>query len=376
MKKYFICLVFSICLLNSNAQQTINGTISHDNINREYILYIPASYNPSTPVPLVFCFHGYSSNANTNYAYTNFRSIADTAGFIVVHPQGTLDNTGTSHWNVGGWTIGSTVDDVGFTLALLNSISASYTIDPDRVYSTGMSNGGYMSFLLACQLSDKFAAVASVTGSMTPQTFSACNPVHPTPIMQIHGTADATVPYVGDPLWTLSINDVLQYWVGYNNCNPNPTTTQIPDINTTDGSTVEYIVYNAGDNGVTTEHFKVNGGGHDWPDVWGNKDINASIEVWKFFAKYDINGAITPANVPTTSSSFSFDIYPIPANNLVNISLDLTANLEYQILSIKGEVVKKGELTSNNHQIDVSNLAPSTYYVKINNHTKKLFIVR
>ena len=215
MKQYFICLVFSICLLNSNAQQTINGTITHDNINRDYILYIPASYNPSTPVPLVFCFHGYSSNANSNYAYTNFRSIADTAGFIVVHPQGTLDNTGTSHWNVGGWTIGSTVDDVGFTLALLNSISASYTINPDRVYSTGMSNGGYMSFLLACQLSDKFAAVASVTGSMTPQTFSACNPVHPTPIMQIHGTADATVPYAGVPSWTLSIDDVLQYWVGY-----------------------------------------------------------------------------------------------------------------------------------------------------------------
>jgi polyhydroxybutyrate depolymerase len=200
---------------------------------------------------------------------------------------------GTTHWNVGGWTMGSTIDDVGFTASLLDSISNTYTIDDTRVYSTGMSNGGYMSFLLACQLSDKIAAIASVTGSMTPQTYNACNPQHPTPILQIHGTSDQTVPYVGDPTWTKSIDDVLQYWVAYNNCNTSAIITAIADINIFDGSTAEHIVYDGGDNNVTTKHLKIYGGDHDWPGVWGNMDIHASAEVWKFFSRYDINGLIS-----------------------------------------------------------------------------------
>jgi len=219
-------------------------------------------------------------------SYTNFNYISDTAGFIVVYPEGTLLQ-GTSHWNVGGWTTSSTIDDVGFTRNLLDSISNIYNIDESRVYSTGMSNGGYMSFLLACQMSDKIAAIASVTGSMTPQTYNACNPQHSTPILQIHGTSDQTVPYLGNPTWTESIDDVLQYWVDYNNCDTIPTITFVSF-----SFSVEYVVYDGGDNSVTTEHFKIYGGGHDWPGVWGNMDIHASNEVWKFFSKYDLNGLI------------------------------------------------------------------------------------
>ena len=245
----------------------------------------------NTSIPLVFCFHGYNSSANSIMNYTNFNYISDTAGFIVVYPQGTLLQ-GTTHWNVGGWTLGSSTDDVGFIRSLLDSISYEYNIDSSRVYSTGMSNGGYMSFLLACQLSNKIAAIASVTGSMTPQTFNSCNPLHPMPILQIHGTNDQVVPYIGDPAWTKSIDDVLQYWIDYNNCNTIPAITTIVDINQFDGSTVEYIVYDQGYNSVSTEHFKIYFGSHDWPGVWGNMDIHASAEVWKFFTKYDINGLV------------------------------------------------------------------------------------
>ena len=148
------------------SQQTITATITHDALQREYILYVPASYTGSNAVPLVFNFHGYTSNATEQMWYGDFRPIADTANFIIVHPNGMLDATGTTHFNVG-WG-GSTIDDVGFTSALLDSISADYNINADRVYSTGMSNGGFMSYQLACQLSDKIAAIASVTGSMSP----------------------------------------------------------------------------------------------------------------------------------------------------------------------------------------------------------------
>ena len=300
-------LLILLCVpLIGIGQQTLNESIIHVNLQRDYIIHIPSSYNVNTPVPLVFCFHGYTSNASTIMSYSNFNYIADTAGFIVVYPQGTLLQ-GSTHWNVGGWTTASTVDDVGFSISLLDSISNEYNIDPERVYSTGMSNGGYMSFLLACQMSDKIAAIASVTGSMTPQTLNACNPQHPTPILQIHGTSDQTVPYLGDPTWTESIDDVLQYWVDYNNCNT------VPIINLVASSfSVEYIVYDDGDNSVTTEHYKIYGGDHDWPGVWGNMDIHASAEVWKFFSKYDINGLI--------GTSTLIDNTTIKDRNLIKIT--------------------------------------------------------
>jgi len=289
MKKLLLIL---LCLpLMTLAQQTLTESITHDNLQRDYIIHIPSSYNMNTSIPLVFCFHGYTSSANTIMNYTNFNYISDTAGFIVVYPQGTLLQ-GSTHWNVGGWTLGSTTNDVGFISNLLDSISYEYNIDASRVYSTGMSNGGYMSFLLACQLSNKIAAIASVTGSMTPQTYNSCNPQHPTPVLQIHGTNDQVVPYIGDPTWTKSIDDALQYWVDYNNCNTASTITAIADINQFDGSTVEHIIYDQGDNSVTTEHFKIYAGDHDWPGAWGNMDIHASAEVWKFFTKYDINGLV------------------------------------------------------------------------------------
>jgi polyhydroxybutyrate depolymerase len=273
-------------------QQTLSESILHDNIQRDYIIHIPNSYNSNVSSPLVFCFHGYGGNATNLVLYTNFNYVSDTANFIVVYPQGTLDNQATTHWNVGGWTAGSTVDDVGFISSLIDSISTQYNINQERIYSTGMSNGGYMSFLLACQLSEKIAAIASVTGSMTPGMFNACNPQHPTPILQLHGTNDLTVPYLGNPAWTVSIENVLQYWVDYNNCDNSSIITPIADISPFDGSTVERISWLNGDNSVITEHLRVIGGGHDWFGSWGNMDIHSTAEIWKFFSKYDINGLI------------------------------------------------------------------------------------
>jgi polyhydroxybutyrate depolymerase len=373
--KYSLYLLFAIFFADvCNSQQVINSTVSHDGIDRNYILFIPASYDASTPAPLVFSFHGYSSNAALNMNYTGFTAIADTAGFILVHPDGTLDGSATSHWNVGGWTVGSTVDDVGFTNLMIEEISANYNVNANRIYSTGMSNGGYMSFLLACQLSDRIAAIASVTGSMTPQTYTACNPSHPTPVLQIHGTADGTVPYEGSPTWSYGIEDVLSYWVTYNNCNTTPTITSMPDINTGDGSNVDYFVYDGGDNGVTTEHFKVYGGDHDWPGVWGNMDINASIEVWKFFSKYDINGLI--AGVDETTIVDEIKVFPNPATDLISIHMEASEDLSYEITSTNGKYIQDGVITVSNQWIDVSKLTPEMYFLKIEDKVLKFVVKR
>ena len=272
------------------AQQTLNQSIFHDNLKRDYIIHIPSSYDNETPVPLVLCFHGYGGSPS-GISYTNFNYVSDTASFIVVYPQGTLFK-GKSHWNVGGWTLGSNIDDVGFISSLLDSLSESYNINQSRIYSTGMSNGGYMSFLLACQLSERIAAIASVTGSMTPQTYNLCNPQRPIPVLQIHGTKDRKVPYKGNPKWTLSINKVLEYWINYNNCDTIPSEMSFPDINISDRSHVSRLTWLSGDNSVVTDHIIVHGGGHDWFGVWGNMDIHSSAEIWRFFSKYDIHGQI------------------------------------------------------------------------------------
>ena len=281
----FFCL-YSITI----AQETLKESIVHDDLVRDYIVHIPSSYDNKVPIPLVLCFHGYGGTAS-GISYTNFNDVSDTANFIVVYPQGTLLKR-KSHWNVGGWTLDSKIDDVGFISSLLDSLSERYNINQSRIYSTGMSNGGYMSFLLACQLSDRIAAIASVTGSMTPQTYNLCNPQRPIPVLQIHGTNDQKVPYKGNRKWSLSINKVLEYWINHNNCDITPVEMSFPDINNSNESNVHRLSWLNGDNSVITDHIIVNRGGHDWFGVWGNMDINSTAEIWKFFSQYDINGKI------------------------------------------------------------------------------------
>jgi polyhydroxybutyrate depolymerase len=348
----------------------------HDGTEREYILYVPESYSTQNPVPLVMNFHGYGSNAGEQMFYGDFRSIADTAGFLIVHPEGLLYN-GISHWNVGGWIVGDTTDDVGFTNALIDSLSAEYSIDPTKIYSTGMSNGGFMSFLLACQLSDRIAAIGSVTGSMTPETYDDCTPLGPAPVLQIHGTNDALVPY-GGAIYSKPINDVLQYWISYNNCVPTPEIIALPDIDPNDGSTVEHYTYNGGSNGVTVEHYKVTGGEHTWPgSAFGgagtNYDIDASVEIWKFFSRYDINGLIVPVGIPSPENQNSvISIYPNPCTSSINIQGDFQTSAHYEIASLPGKVLMSGNIDSKDQEIDLSQLPAGIYLLRINNRSYKL----
>ena len=373
--KYITILLLIIGFSFPNfAQQTIDGSIMHDGIQRDYILYIPAIYDGNTDVPLVLNFHGFGSNANEQMHYGDFRDIADTEGFLLVHPEGTLSN-GDQFWNVGfpGSTSTSTIDDVGFTEALIDKLSTLYAIDLDRVYATGMSNGGFMSFLLACQLSEKIAAVASVTGSMTQDTFNDCNAQHPTPVLQIHGTSDSVVPYDGDITWTLSIVDVFSFWMNYNNCDTNPIITTFPDIYTFDGSTVDHFVYSGGDNGVTTEHLKVIGGGHTWPGSafnfpGTNYDINASMKIWQFFSRFDINGTLSVSEFDNRQVI----IYPNPTNSKINLSLKFSEELNYELFSSLGKLLIIGTIKTDNQEIDLSNLSPNIYYLKLGNQVFKI----
>ena len=298
-----------------SAQTTILGSIQSGGLTRDYRLYRPAAYTGNTPVPLIINMHGYTSNSLEQEFYGDFRAIADTANFLIVHPNGTLDNQGNRFWNTFG--TGAAVDDVAFISDLLDALQASYNIDPQRIYSTGMSNGGFMSYALACELNDRIAAIASVTGSMIGPNLAACNPQRPVPVMEIHGTADNTVPYTGSVLTGfVPIPNLVDAWVGFNNCDPTPVFTNIPNTNTTDGCTAERYLYSNGDAGSTVEHYKIIGGGHTWPGtafVIGvtNQDIRASQEIWRFFSQYRLD-ELTDVAAPVSATP-EWTVYPNPA---------------------------------------------------------------
>ena len=270
---------------------TLYCTSKRQNLNREFYIYIPDGIDTTnSQVPLLFSLHGYTSRAIWNLGYTGFQSIAETEKFIVIYPQGTiLASTGETHWNVGGWTVGSTTDDVDYLSSLIDWAYSEYKIDRNRVYSTGMSNGGFMSYHLACNLSYKIAAVASVTGSMTPQTYNRCSPTHPTAILQIHGTADGVVPYYGNSI-SRAIPTVMDYWEEYNDCEQEIINI-IDDVNG-DGDGGYLYSYNQCLSDVNLRLYLMTNMGHEWPTNNGQNDIIAANEIWYFLKQYDVNGKI------------------------------------------------------------------------------------
>ncbi len=150
-----------------------------------------------------------------------------------------------------------------------------------------MSNGGYMSYHLACNLGEKFAAIASVTGSMTFGTYDDCSPSHPTPVLQIHGLLDYVVPYDGNS-GSKSIPDVIDYWVNYNSCSSDP------DRLIKYSNDFDLILYDTYINCLNNVNVKLilhPTMGHDWPSLQ-SYNVNASAEIWNFVSKFDINGLI------------------------------------------------------------------------------------
>ena len=274
-------------------ERILKCEFAHKGLDRYYYIQLahPEAEGPSS---VLFNLHGYGSNALEQMNYTNFNNLANTEenNFILIHPQGAPLNTvltsSSSHWNSGGWTIGSTVDDVDFIDTIIKLVSQKYNLNQDRIYSTGMSNGGFMSYHLACNLSSKIAAVASVTGSMSKETYEDCNPAHPTSILQVHGTIDATVPFDGNSaLGMRSINDVMDYWKLYNACDVDPTSiiTDYFDIEIA----VQHDTYSNCLNDVNVELYKIEGMGHTWP-YKGRYGISATEIIWEFINTHDING--------------------------------------------------------------------------------------
>jgi polyhydroxybutyrate depolymerase len=364
--KFLFSLAICLFIFVAQAQQTINSTITHGGITREYRLYIPAAYNANNAVPLLFNLHGYTSNNAQQEFYGDFRAIADTANFIVCLPNGTFDLSNSRFWNVG--FAPSNIDDVGFISTLIDVIGSSYNIDASRVYSTGMSNGGFMSYSLACQLSNRIAAIASVTGTMTLIQQNNCTPSRTVPVMQIHGTDDETVPYVGNANF-LHIDTLVKNWVNRNGCTGSPTVTAVPDNDVKDGSTATRFDYDNCQPGGKVAFYKVQNGTHTWPGASfnlgvTNMDFSASLEIWKFFLQHPHPNPAIITSVQNYTSEKELHIFPNPVNNTLYIE---NANNNIQQIDFFDVSGKQLPVTYNNPNAtaDVSMLNKGFYLCQI-----------
>lgn len=348
--------------------QTTTHTLTYEDSIRDYRLYVPAAYDGSEAVPLLFNLHGYTSNNFEQENYGDFRDIADTANFIIIHPNGTFDLNGERWWN--SYEVPGAIDDVAFLSHLIDVIDADYNIDLNRVYSTGMSNGGFMSFELACA-TNRFTAVASVTGSMPINRPGTCNPARTTPAMQIHGTADNVVPYNGSAQFA-AVEDVVDFWVDHVNANTTPVVTNLPELDPNDPTSTEWFVYENGDQNATVEHFKVTNGGHTWPGAPFNigvtsQDFNASVEIWRFFSQYN---SATLSTSSETIDDFEVTVFPNPSQDgKIKIKSDYALDA-IKVTDVLGKSILEKTPKTNSFELELKDRG--VYFISISTKAKQV----
>ena len=298
--------------------ETINESLNHGGRTRTYHVYVPDAYTGDEPWPLVLNLHGTNLNSSIQAELSQMNPVADRENFLVAYPK-----SASNRWNT--LQLDNQADDLGFISVMLDAIATGYSIDHSRVYSTGYSNGGSMSFLLAHELEDRIAAIAPVNGPISIlDSADNVGPIDPTvaptssravPLMYFSGTSDALVQYGGGVSRVTGdlyppTEDVVGAWVENNRCDTVPSVSSLPDTDTTDRSTVELIEYTGCESYVRSNGgmevdadvvlYKVIGGGHRWPGgrepppidhpalAPTNHDINASQVIWEFFSQHTL----------------------------------------------------------------------------------------
>lgn len=264
----------------TSANQTIASypAVSRGHTTRTYTVHIPAMYKPDHPEAVVLVFHGHGGSATDTDAASGFSELAEQRGFIAVSPQGLLDDDGLPFWaSIGPIDYG--IDDALFVSDLLTKLQTGFCVDPRRIYATGFSNGGGMSGFLACKMAGRIAAFAPISGNYYALP-DGCHPGRAVPILEIHGTADAIVPYQGisareNPSWPLpSVAQWLQDWATRDGCTKGPVTFL-------QKSTVAGMQWTNCQKNATIVHYRVEGGGHDVPSSLGDRSTVATL--WDFF---------------------------------------------------------------------------------------------
>jgi len=286
-------------------------TVVVGDLQRRYRVHVPKKYDAANPTPVVIVFHGGGGNPESMVRLSGMNAKSDEAGFIVVYPYGTgkLEDYLLTFNGGGccGYAMQNKIDDVGFTRALLDDLAKVANVDTNRVFATGLSNGGIMSHYVGSELSDRIAAIAPVGG---PLMMEACHPNRAVSVMHFHGTGDEFAPFKGGfgkgalgragVTEFRSVEHTIQSWVKANGCKPEPEVVAMPD-KADDGMKCTRKTWSGGKDGSEVVLIEIENGGHTWP---GNeptvamlgkstKDISANDLMWEFFQKHPMKPAAT-----------------------------------------------------------------------------------
>jgi len=274
-------------------------TIKVGNTTREYILQVPAGLESSNKIPLILVFHGGGGRASSMPRFSGFDILAQDPHnlFIAAYPEAL-----NKSWNDSRRL--SPADDVEFIRGLIEKLQNDLPVDPHRVYATGISNGGFFSSRLACDLSDKIAAIASVAATMPTTLSGNCHPARPISVLYLNGTKDPLVPVNGGPVGAnlglhrgecISLADAVNFWTKWDQTATMAQISRIPD-KTEDGTHVTKEVYAAGRDGTEVVVYRIEGGGHTWPGgsqylpkmIVGKvtHQIDGAQEIWGFFRSH------------------------------------------------------------------------------------------
>jgi polyhydroxybutyrate depolymerase len=279
-------------------------TVPVGELKRRYLVHVPAKLDAKAAA-VVIAYHGGGGNPQSMVRLSGLNAKADAAGFIVVYPFGTGRFADTLlTFNGGGccgYAMENKVDDVAFTRALLDDLATVANVDSNRVFATGLSNGGIMAHYVASELSDRIAAIAPVGG---PLMMDASRAKRPVPVMHLHGTGDEFAPFNGGfgkgtfgrnkgVTDFKSVEHTVQSWVNANGCKTEPEVVALPD-KADDGMKVTRKTWSGGKDGSEVVLIEIENGGHTWPGqkptvaLLGKStmDISANDLMWEFFQKH------------------------------------------------------------------------------------------
>jgi len=266
----------------------LSQSFTFDGKSRTYQLYVPAAYKGTQPVPLVFDFHGYGSSAVQQMDYGDFRPQADKFDFLIVAPDGQTSAGSGRHFSFGNEP--GLQNDLAMVKSLMTHLESTLCVDAARIYSTGMSDGGAITSILACSANDRFAAFASVAVII----YCGGNGTRPVAIAAFSGTADPVVPFNGGKVHCCSGSVVasapgsMASWAKYDHCGPKFTDTRL-------GTQVRRRMWKGCRPADAPVFYIIDGGGHTWPGAvpiprlgLTTQQIDASAVIWKFFAAHKL----------------------------------------------------------------------------------------
>jgi polyhydroxybutyrate depolymerase len=296
----------------------------------------------------------------TNFSTIGFNYIADTANIICVFPQAVTDQYAGTAWNASagqyGYFPNTTVNDIGFINALIDTSIANYSIDPTRVYLCGFSMGGFMTERMALQSNSKIAAFGSMSGTFG-NGITTFNPGRNVPIAHFHGTADSTVYYTGN-LYGMDPDSMIHFWVNNNLCDTPAVLYNYPHVGS-DTITIERFEYSNGDPQSDVWFFKMHGAGHTVL-YQPTSDMTEIIELWLFFRRHT-NLAVGVNDNPVFSEKVQ--IFPNPCSDYLTINIPVKAAVD--IINIEGQLIKSFGSIEPNAAVDISGIAKGMYFIKV-----------